>query len=168
MNSRQSDLTRELTVFIKYFEPYFQKYFEKKIKESLRFSPLISRFYQDLADFSSGGKRMRAFLVYLGYLVGENKDTPFKETPLKGMLPICLAMEIIHSFLLIHDDIIHKSETRHGGPTIHKRYEKLMDSPPRVDRLASRLSGRQRVEAGHYGISQAIILGDIACFEALE
>ncbi|EKD57444.1 MAG: hypothetical protein ACD_57C00297G0004 [uncultured bacterium] len=64
------------------------------------------------------------------------------------ILSIALAYELLHSFLLIHDDIIDESSTRRGRTTIHRRYEKKTSR--------------------HYGMSQAIVLGDIACFEALD
>lgn len=135
-------LEKELRSFLAEYEPYAKKYFDQKIKSTKNYSPLISQFYTDLADFSGGGKRLRAFLVYLGSKLG---SSPQGRT-INSILPICLAFEIVHSFLLIHDDIIDKSDTRRGKLTIHKRYEKKLGS--------------------HYGMSQAIILGDIACFEA--
>lgn len=129
----------ELANFLKIFEPYAKQYFSKKIKEGSGVSPLIRRFYVDLADFSAGGKKLRAFLVYLGYRVGGMQD-------IKSILPLALAIELFHSFLLIHDDIIDRSNMRRGKLTIHKRYERGF--------------GRE------YGMSQAILIGDIACFEA--
>lgn len=135
------DFESELKSFLKAFESYVGVYFTNKIKNSYKYPKLITKFYKDLADFTGGGKKMRAFLIYLGYRMGGESDV------LK-ILPISLSVEIIHSFLLIHDDIIDKSDVRRGKPTIHKRYEKLFDD--------------------HYGISQAIVLGDMACFEAFN
>jgi len=134
-------LSQDLKNFLNVFEPYFEQYFKEKIRSGSKYSPLIGKFYKDLADFSRGGKRMRAFLVWLGYRLAGGED-------LNKILPVCLASEIVHSFLLIHDDIIDKSDTRRGKATIHKRYEKYFGN--------------------HYGASQAIIIGDIACFEAIE
>lgn len=133
--------TEELNKFLQIFEPYLEKYFKDKIKNLDSYPPLIGRFYRDLFDFASSGKRLRAFLVYLGYKTSGGDN-------LRKILPIALAFEVIHSFLLIHDDIIDKSQKRRGKLTIHKRYEKLADE--------------------HYGMSQAIIIGDIACFEAIK
>jgi geranylgeranyl diphosphate synthase type I len=127
--------------FLKSFEAYSNRYFSKRIKDSDKYPKLITNLYKELSDFTGGGKRIRAFLVYLGYLMGGEEDS------LK-ILPISLSVEIIHSFLLIHDDIIDKSDIRRRKATIHKRYEKFFGS--------------------HYGISQAIVLGDIAGFEALK
>ena len=131
----------ELNKFLEEFNPYFKKYFDKKIKSVLGDSPLITSFYKNLAGFSLGGKNLRPFLVFLGYKIAGGRNV-------SKILPICAAVELIHSFLLIHDDIIDKSDSRRGKPTIHKRYEKKYGE--------------------HYGVSQAIILGDIANFEAMK
>lgn len=127
--------------FLNIFEPYADSYYKKRKTTLNEYPRLISRFYDDLRDISAGGKRLRGFLVYLGYLVGGKGDV-------RKILPICLALETLHTFLLIHDDVIDKSDMRRGKPAIHKRLEKLFGP--------------------HYGISQAIIVGDIACFEALQ
>lgn len=133
---------KELAVFLGVFEPHTRRYFERKIKESAVYPSLIKGFYRDLGDFTTGGKRLRAFLVWLGYQVARGPVTH----RILRILPICLAYELAHSFLLIHDDVIDQSQIRRGKPTIHQRYEKFFGS--------------------HYGASQAIVLGDIACFEA--
>ena len=138
---------QELKIFSKPFDSYSKQYFLEKIDSAKKYAPLISDFYKNLFDFTVGGKKLRAYLVQLGYRIG--KGSPFVEVmEAKKILPICLAVEIIHSFLLIHDDIIDKSDKRRGKLTIHKRYEKYRNS--------------------HYGISCAILLGDIASFEALD
>ncbi len=131
--------------FLAQFEKYSKSHFAKLIKKSAKYPELIRKFYDDLADFTAGGKKMRAFLVYLGFLLGRNVNGADEG---KRIFPVSLAAELVHSFLLIHDDIIDKSETRRNKPTIHKRYEKIFGS--------------------HYGASQAIVLGDIACFEAFN
>ncbi|HSX18962.1 MAG TPA: polyprenyl synthetase family protein [Candidatus Saccharimonadales bacterium] len=150
LRSHPETFESEINDFLKIFEPYAKKYFDKKIKDATKYSPLISRFYKDLADFSKGGKRLRAFLVWLGYEIGRGGSS--YETPRgassKKILDVCLAFEIAHSFLLIHDDIIDQSDTRRGKPTVHKRYQKDFGV--------------------HYGNSQAILMGDIACLEAIK
>ena len=131
----------ELNKFLSEFNPYFNAYFDKKIRSVPKDLPLIKGFYKNLADFSLGGKNLRPFLVFLGYKIAGGKD-------ISKILPICASIELIHSFLLIHDDIIDKSDSRRGKPTMHKRYEKKYGE--------------------HYGVSQAILLGDIANLEAMK
>lgn len=151
LRSHLEILEQELKNYLKVFEPYSKKYFETKINDGSKYSPLIKKYYQELEDFSEGGKKLRGFLVFLGYQIGiqgSTLSTSLKGTTLNSVLPICLAQEILHSFLLIHDDIMDKSDTRRGKPSVHKRFEKDVDE--------------------HYGVSQAITLGDIACFEAIK
>lgn len=38
------------------------------------------------------------------------------------VMTTALAIELFHSFSLMHDDIMDKSETRRGFPTVHKKY----------------------------------------------
>jgi geranylgeranyl pyrophosphate synthase len=141
MTSDYSSFSKLINKFLVDFEPFESEFFLRRRSEIRKYPKLISDFYRDLEDISGGGKRMRAFLVYLGYLIGGGKD-------IESILPIALAVEVIHTFLLIHDDIIDKSDTRRGKMTVHKRYEKVFGA--------------------HYGMSQAIVLGDIAGFEALK
>ena len=139
------DFERQLQKFLDLFEPYAKKYFEGRQKSVLNYPKLIGQFYKDLADFTAGGKKLRGFLVYLGYeTCGGESD----RKRIRKILPVVLAVEIVHSFLLIHDDVIDQSEMRRGKMAIHKKYAKLV--------------------SGHYGASQAIIIGDIACFEAIK
>lgn len=141
IKKNDDEFKKLLSEFLGQFEPYLESYFKKKKTVVKKYPRLIGDFYADLADISAGGKRMRGFLVYLGYLVGGGKD-------LKRILPLALAVELIHTFLLIHDDIIDKSDTRRGKVAIHKRYGKRFGD--------------------HYGTSQAIVIGDIASFEAID
>ena len=138
-------LQSELISFLSIFEPYAKKYFERKIREISKYSPLISKLYRDLADFSSRGKKMRAFLVWLGYRVGKKGQGDRSGKDLERILPIALAFEMTQSFFLIHDDIIDNADLRRGKPTIHKIWGKKLGD--------------------EYGRSMAIVLGDIACLE---
>jgi geranylgeranyl diphosphate synthase, type II len=60
------------------------------------------------------GKRLRPKLVLLGSaLCGGD--------PLKAM-PAGLAMELLHNFTLIHDDIMDNADTRRGKPTVYRKW----------------------------------------------
>jgi len=64
--------------------------------------------------FEYGGKRFRPALIALSCetLGGKIKDT----------ITAGAALEIAHTFFLIHDDIEDSSETRRGKPCLHKTY----------------------------------------------
>lgn len=90
----------------------------------------------------SGGKRLRAALMYYAYLGAGGTER-------EAMLKTSMSVEFIHMFLLVHDDIMDRDAIRHGVPTLHERYAKLAER---------NFPGR---DAGHFGNSIALILGDM-------
>ncbi|UCG74538.1 MAG: polyprenyl synthetase family protein [Gemmatimonadota bacterium] len=96
-----------------------------------------------------GGKRLRPALVYHTYrALGGRSD--------EAVLPLALATELLHTYLLIHDDIMDHSELRRGQPSAHARFREI-----HVDR------GRAG-DAADFGRSVAILLGDLAHTWAVE
>lgn len=70
---------------------------------------LISDAYLDI--LKRGGKRIRGALVMLGYEMSGGKDRAM-------IVQAARAIEMIHAYLLIMDDIQDRSLTRRGGPTV--------------------------------------------------
>ena len=65
----------------------------------------------------SGGKRIRPILTYLSYAsVNKNMDIS------PNLINVCLSIELLHNFTLIHDDIMDSDDLRHGKKTIHKKW----------------------------------------------
>lgn len=80
-------------------------------------SPLL---YKSIKDFvSRAGKRIRPTLFVIGYL-GFAKKEPY------GLYKSAIALELFHDFMLIHDDIIDKSDTRRGKPSMHAMFDKWL------------------------------------------
>ncbi|MHB8633528.1 MAG: polyprenyl synthetase family protein [Thermoplasmatota archaeon] len=62
----------------------------------------------------SGGKRLRPIVAILAaQCVGGDS---------KKIMPYGVALEILHNFTLIHDDIMDKCDTRRGVPTVHAKW----------------------------------------------
>lgn len=77
---------------------------EKKLQDSMRYSLI------------TGGKRIRPILMIATYLMfKKNYDI---------CIPFLTAMEMVHNFSLIHDDLpaLDNDDFRHGKPTNHKAY----------------------------------------------
>lgn len=64
---------------------------------------------------TSGGKRLRPALCLLSARGG-------KEFDLKRTLPLAVALELIHTASLVHDDVIDSSDTRRGEPTANAKW----------------------------------------------
>jgi geranylgeranyl diphosphate synthase type I len=90
-----------------------------------------------------GGKRLRPILFYYGYVLagGSNK---------KEALRTSIALEFLHTGLLIHDDIMDQDDIRHNGMSVHTKY--AYDYGVKL--------GRSDLQ--HFGYSMAICLGDLA------
>jgi len=99
-----------------------------------------------------GGKRLRPALVYHACRACGGPTTP----PDTEVLPLALATELLHTYLLIHDDIMDHAEVRRGQPAAHVRF-----------RNAHRASGYHG-DALDFGRSVAILLGDLAHTWAVE
>lgn len=70
---------------------------------------------------SRPGKRMRPLLFLSAYHLFYRKDGVDER-----VLPVAFALECFHSFILIHDDVIDRSLTRRGQPTLHRAFESEM------------------------------------------
>jgi len=134
----------------KKLEPFLKRYFKRKISQAGEIDPLAKQAVKMIADFTlASGKRIRPALVYYGYLAAGGKDG-------KEIVEASMAIELLHSFLLMHDDIIDRDAKRHNIATIHEQYRKIGASmAPRKDSV-------------HFGNSMAIITGDMTAAMANE
>ena len=64
---------------------------------------------------TSGGKRLRPALCLLSARGGGDFD-------LERTLPLAVALELIHTASLVHDDVIDSSDTRRGAPTANAKW----------------------------------------------
>ncbi|QLL10286.1 bifunctional (2E,6E)-farnesyl/geranyl diphosphate synthase [Mycobacterium vicinigordonae] len=98
-----------------------------------------------LEEFAlTGGKRLRPVFAYWGW------EAASSSPPGPDVLLLFSALELLHAFALVHDDVIDGSATRRGRPTTHVHFANL------------HRERRWRGPADQFGISAAILLGDIA------
>jgi len=92
-------------------------FFDEKEKEYSQVSEFSRNFVGSLREFTlRGGKRFRAGLMFYSYkMFGGTNDDEF--------VKLSTFIELIQSFLLIHDDIFDNADLRRGGNTIHNIYE---------------------------------------------
>ncbi|MFD7628573.1 polyprenyl synthetase family protein [Streptomyces sp. NPDC059851] len=107
--------------------------------------PASAELLDCVADmFGSGGKRMRPAFCIAGHLAaGGDPDDPV-------VVDVAAALELLHSFALLHDDVMDASERRRNRPTAHVVHEEL--------------HGRRgwRGEGRRYGEAVAVLAGDLA------
>jgi len=140
-----------LADYAKQIAPLLVEFFQEQkaqIPTSLKHA---RQMLDNLEDFCTrGGKRLRPALVYYGYKLLGGKNS-------KDIMKASLAIELIHNFLLIHDDVIDEDELRRGKMTMHKLYE---------NECGKLYKGRGNPE--HFGEGMGIIAGDLCYSLALK
>ncbi len=111
--------------------------------------PSMVPLTDELRTFSAGGKRIRPALLLLGFEAAGGRRLDAVEGP-------ALALELLHTCALLHDDVIDQAPTRRGRPSVHEAF---------AARHAER--GWQG-DADAYGRAIAILLGDLAFVHADE
>ena len=88
----------------------------KKAIGTINFAKEPRNLYEPLEYMISiGGKRLRPRLCLTTFNLFSNQLSD-------DVLYPALALEIFHTFTLIHDDIMDKADTRRGMPTVHCRW----------------------------------------------
>lgn len=99
----------------------------------------------------SGGKRLRPCLVHCGLHVAlATQDAQVGSTVMHDAAHAAAAVEMLHTFALLHDDVMDRSALRRGRPTAHVHYANL--------HTESGSTG----DADWFGASAAILAGDLA------
>lgn len=83
-----------------------------------KISPVLSKYIKDFV--LRNGKRIRPTLFVIGYQGFSSKMLP-------GLYRSAASLELLHDFMLVHDDVIDKSETRRGKPSMHTMLNRYLD-----------------------------------------
>ncbi|WP_228718422.1 polyprenyl synthetase family protein [Kitasatospora acidiphila] len=107
-------------------------------------SPDLLPVAEALRDFLlDGGKRLRPAFCYWGWRgAGGAADS-------EGIAGAAAALELLQASALVHDDLMDRSDTRRGLPSMHRRFE-----------ARHRASG-WRGDREQYGAGAAVLLGDL-------
>ena len=109
-----------------------------------RLSPIL---FKNIKEYIlRDGKRIRPILFCIGY-------RGFSEKVPAGLYRSALSLELLHDFMLVHDDIIDKSDTRRGKPAMHALLKKYLTKDKKA-----KFSGQDL----------ALIIGDVMYAMALD
>ena len=103
-----------------------------------------------LRSLTSTGKRIRPSMCYWGWLAAGGRGAE----ALANVVEAGTALELLHVFALIHDDVMDESVSRRGQPSVHTLAAQL------------HLLSRARGSAPRFGESIAVLVGDLAHAEA--
>lgn len=102
-------------------------------------NPIMKPLVHEVINNCDWGKKIRWVLALMIY---ESIQQQIPHSNISDITPLAAAIEIFQTAILIHDDIIDQSDLRRGRKTIHTQLW------------------------WHYGVSQAICIGDIGFFLA--
>ena len=96
--------------------------FETYLTENLPKVPSFHPIYEDALGvmLEAGGKRFRPMLLL-------SIVDAYEPMLYNSSLPVALAIEMLHTYSLIHDDLpaMDNADLRRGHPTLHKRYDEV-------------------------------------------
>ena len=96
----------------------YQNKVNEELEKYLRKSNCPEKVLNDSMEYSlmAGGKRLRPILVLSTFKLFDEQ--------IATCMPYAVAIEMIHNFSLIHDDLpgIDNDDFRHGKPTNHKKF----------------------------------------------
>jgi geranylgeranyl diphosphate synthase, type I len=123
--------------------------FMQRAKREFKFHLVHPLLYQSIQEFvQRKGKRIRPLLLilsYKGYRKSQARMSP-------SIYYVSTCIELLHNFMLIHDDIIDRSNLRRGRPTLH-----------RILRQAAKTQEQDKL-----GYDLAIVAGDIVYALAID
>jgi geranylgeranyl diphosphate synthase, type II len=92
-----------------------KKVIEKKLLNSVKNRTPFSLYKPAYYTLQSGGKRLRPLLVLFSvHAAGGRFSKAYNAA---------VAVELLHNFTLVHDDIMDNAEKRRGRLTLHKKYD---------------------------------------------
>jgi len=96
----------------------FETYLSSHLPQAPSFHPVYETALGEMLQ--AGGKRFRPMLLL-------NIVDAYEPMLYEGVLPVAMALEMFHTYSLIHDDLpaMDDADLRRGHKTLHKRYDEV-------------------------------------------
>ena len=115
-----------------------ERFFESKYEEAKQLSPQAIELVTEVRDLTMrGGKRLRPIVTAAAYRAASGVSD------LSATFEVGAALELLQTYLLIHDDWMDEDDERRGGPAVHYAFQKKHGHD-------------------HLGASLGILAGDLA------
>jgi geranylgeranyl diphosphate synthase type I len=93
------------------FDERLRSYIDARRSELPEAADLLDEIERMLA---AGGKRLRPAFCYWGYVAGGG-------APDERIISAASSLELLHTFALVHDDVMDNADERRGEPTVHAK-----------------------------------------------
>jgi geranylgeranyl diphosphate synthase type II len=131
-------------------DEYIKAFCVRRAAEALELGPSYYRLWQSIETLIlAGGKRLRPYMVLATYQAYNPTGL------LSDVLPAAAAQELIHSAMLIHDDIIDRDTIRYGVKNVSGQYDEFYSNYV-----------ADKNERSHLSLSAALLAGDALISDA--
>ncbi len=116
-----TDINDIMTCYQTQVNKRLELFFDKKIEEASRISNYTREVAVNAKEYTlRGGKRLRPIFFIYGYKC-------FSDDNIEAITEASISIELMQSYLLIHDDIMDEDELRRGKPTFHIVYKDICE-----------------------------------------
>ncbi len=137
-----------LDAYLERVEVVLDDFFAASAYRAHRLVPRFGQLWHALQSTTRGGKRFRPRLVW-------SASEGLGGADLETAALVGAAFELLHTALIVHDDVVDRDFVRRGRPNVSGQY------------LAKALAqGFSRSEAEHRAMSVGVVAGDLALFNA--
>ncbi len=131
LDSWMGDIRRHIDALLEHF-------FESKAREAEALSPRAIDLVTEVRDLTMrGGKRLRPIVTAAAFRAAHGPG------PVDATFEVGAGLEVLQTYLLIHDDWMDQDDERRGGPAAHYAFQ-------------------QKHDDAHLGASLGILAGDLA------
>ncbi len=117
-----------------------KEFLNNKLNKDGNYSDKIKELINNILEYNlRGGKRIRPITTIFAYKCFKEDD---------NILDASIFIELMQAYLIMHDDIMDKSDLRRGKPSMHKIYEEKSDED--------------------FGVSMAILTGNLCASYAYD
>ena len=141
-------IAEEQRAYLHAFDTLMAEFFTRQRELLEGISAETLPLLEAIESLSTGGKRLRALLSYWGWR-GAGGAPVTEDRASWSIVKAGMAVELFQTSALIHDDIIDRSDTRRGAPSVHKRFEAVHEQ------------NSWHGDAFNYGLTGGILAGDL-------
>lgn len=127
-----------------------QRFVEEGLRSAARHSPDAHELWRQLGHAGRGGKKLRSTLLFASYECCGGED-------LDVVCQIAAAVELLHTALVIHDDVIDRDLVRRGSANVSGVFAD-----------EARVRGATETGAVTLGVAAGILAGDLALARAVQ
>ncbi len=135
-----------MAIVKEHVDAFLADFYSQQIIQAAKVDPAYQQLWQSMEKLAlAGGKRIRPYLCVLAYQAFGGEEP-------ENILAVAAAQELLHTSLLIHDDIIDRDTVRYGIPNVSGQFQEI---------YAQRAPSLSDSDRRHFADGAALLAGDL-------